>query len=249
MSSKPCVLITGALGGIGRALCEEFHAHGFHVIASDRREGHVTCHHYICSDISVLATDTDAREAFALEVRSVLKKDESPLKGLVNNAAVQILGGVDQLTAEAWQETLSTNLLAPFFLVQALLPELEKARGSVVNISSIHEKLTKAGFVAYSTSKTALSGLTRAMAVDLGARIKVNAICPAAIKTPMLSAGFEGRQEAFDALHQAHPGGRIGLPEEVAHLARYLIAEAPDFLNGSCLGLDGGIAGRLHDPR
>jgi NAD(P)-dependent dehydrogenase (short-subunit alcohol dehydrogenase family) len=90
--------------------------------------------------------------------------------------------------------------------------------------------------------------LTRAMAVDLGARIKVNAICPAAIKTPMLSAGFEGRKKAFDALHQAHPGGRIGLPEEVAHLARYLIAEAPDFLNGSCLGLDGGIAARLHDP-
>ena len=132
--------------------------------------------------------------------------------------------------------------------MQALLPELEKARGAVVNISSIHEKLTKAGFVAYSTSKTALSGLTRAMAVDLGARVKVNAICPAAIKTPMLAAGFEGRADAFDALHQAHPGGRIGLPEEVAHLARYLIAEAPAFLNGSCLGLDGGIAGRLHDP-
>jgi NAD(P)-dependent dehydrogenase (short-subunit alcohol dehydrogenase family) len=248
MSFKPSVLITGALGGIGRALCEEFHAHGFRVIALDRREGQVTCHRYIRADIGVLATDIKAREAFTAEIRGILQEENTQLKGLVNNAAVQILGGVDQLTVEAWQETLSTNLLAPFFLVQALLPELEKARGAVVNISSIHEKLTKAGFVAYSTSKTALSGLTRAMAVDLGARVKVNAICPAAIKTPMLAAGFEGRQEAFDALHQAHPGGRIGLPEEVAHLARYLIAEAPGFLNGSCLGLDGGIAGRLHDP-
>jgi hypothetical protein len=79
------------------------------------------------------------------------------------------------------------------------------------------------------------------------AQLKVNAICPAAIQTPMLAAGFQGRPDAFDALHQAHPGGRIGLPEEVAHLARYLIAEAPAFLNGSCLGLNGGIAGRLHD--
>ena len=248
MPSKPSVLITGALGGIGRALCEEFHAHGFAVIALDRREGEVPCQHFVCADIALLATDASKREAFAGEIRSVLEKENSQLKGLVNNAAVQILGGVDQLTIEAWQETLATNLLAPFFLVQALLPELEKARAAVVNISSIHEKLTKAGFVAYATSKTALSGLTRAMAVDLGARVKVNAICPAAIKTPMLAAGFEGRPEDFDALHQAHPGGRIGLPEEVAHLARYLIAEAPDFLNGSCLGLDGGIGGRLHDP-
>ncbi len=94
----------------------------------------------------------------------------------------------------------------------------------------------------------ALSGLTRAMAVDLGGRVRVNAICPAAIHTPMLAAGFAERPDALAALHDAHPTGRIGLPEEVAHLARYLIAEAPDFLNGSCLGLDGGIAGRLHDP-
>lgn len=245
---KPSVLITGALGGIGRALCEEFHAHGFAVIALDRREGEVACQHFVCADIALLATDLAKRETFAAEIRSLLEKENSELKGLINNAAVQILGGVDQLTIEHWQETLATNLLAPFFLVQALLPELEKARGAVVNISSIHEKLTKAGFVAYSTSKTALSGLTRAIAVDLGARVKVNAICPAAIRTPMLSASFEKRPEAFDALRQAHPSGRIGLPEEVAHLARYLIAEAPDFLNGSCLGLDGGIAGRLHDP-
>ena len=245
---KPSILITGALGGIGRALCEEFHAHGFAVIALDRREGEVPCQHFVRADIAVLATDPAKREAFAAEIRSLLEKEDSLLKGLVNNAAVQILGGVDQLTIEAWQETLATNLLAPFFLVQALLPELEKARGAVVNISSIHEKLTKAGFVAYSTSKSALSGLTRAMAVDLGARVKVNAICPAAIKTPMLAAGFEGRQDAFNALSAAHPGGRIGTPEEVAHLARYLVAEAPSFLNGSCLGLDGGIAGKLHDP-
>jgi NAD(P)-dependent dehydrogenase (short-subunit alcohol dehydrogenase family) len=245
---KPAVLITGALGGIGRALCEEFHTHDFRVIAVDRMEGDVPCHRFLRGDVAALATDPEARCSFAAEVRSVLDAEGMPLQGIVNNAAVQVLGGVDQLDVRDWQETLTTNLLGPFFMAQALLPELEKVRGSVVNISSIHEKLTKPGFVAYATSKSALSGLTRAMAVDLGARVKVNAICPAAIKTPMLEAGFAGRPEAFDALHHAHPGGRIGLPEEVAHLARYLVAEAPDFLSGSCLGLDGGIAARLYDP-
>lgn len=245
---KSAVLITGALGGIGRALCEEFHAHGFAVLAVDRRKGDVACHQFFHHDIALLARDAAQRAEFARQVREALGAHGAGLKGLVNNAAVQILGGVDHLDFAGWEETLQTNLLAPFFLAQVLLPELEAASGAIVNISSIHEKLTKRGFVAYATSKSALSGLTRAMSVDLGARVKVNAICPAAIHTAMLAAGFEGKPEAFDALRQAHPAGRIGLPEEVAHLARYLIAEAPAFLNGSCLGLDGGIAGRLHDP-
>lgn len=80
------------------------------------------------------------------------------------------------------------------------------------------------------------------------ARVKVNAICPAAIKKPMLKAGFEGRPSALVAIHQAHPAEGTGLPEKVAHWTRYLIAEAPDFPNGSCLGLNRGISARLHDP-
>jgi NAD(P)-dependent dehydrogenase (short-subunit alcohol dehydrogenase family) len=242
------VIITGALGGIGHSLCEEFNSYGFHVFAMDQREGTVPAQTFINVDIRDAVSDPAKRAALIDPIRAELRAKNLELRGIVNNAATQILGGVDSLDYAAWHETLCVNLLAPFFLVQALLPELERARGAVVNISSIHEKLTKSGFVAYATSKSALSGLTRAMAVDLGGRVRVNSICPAAIHTPMLSAGFAGRPDAFAALHDAHPGGRIGLPEEVAHLARYLIAEAPDFLNGSCLGLDGGIAGRLHDP-
>lgn len=244
----PAVIITGALGGIGHALCEEFHSHGFHVFAIDKKEGSVAAQTFVTADIREVVSCAANREAFVVPIRAELVAKNLELRGIVNNAATQILGGVDSLDYAAWDETLQTNLLAPFFLVQALLPDLEKVGGAVVNISSIHEKLTKSGFVAYATSKSALSGLTRAMAVDLAGRVRVNAICPAAIHTPMLAAGFAERPDAFAALHDAHPTGRIGLPEEVAHLARYLIAEAPDFLNGSCLGLDGGIAGRLHDP-
>jgi NAD(P)-dependent dehydrogenase (short-subunit alcohol dehydrogenase family) len=245
---KPAVIITGALGGIGRALCDEFHAHGFHVIAIDRKQGNVPAQTFLCIDIREIATDPKKREVLLHPIRAQLESQNLALKGLINNAATQILGGTETLSTSDWEETLQTNLLAPFFLTQAFLPELEKAGGAVVNISSIHEKLTKSRFVAYATSKSALSGMTRAMAIDLGGRVRVNAICPAAIHTPMLEAGFAERPDAFAALHGAHPSGRIGNPEEVAHLARYLVAEAPAFLNGSCLGLDGGIAGKLHDP-
>jgi NAD(P)-dependent dehydrogenase (short-subunit alcohol dehydrogenase family) len=245
---KSAVIITGALGGIGHALCEEFHSHGFLVIATDRRDGSVACHKFFHCDIRDLVTNEIQRDSFVQEVREFLSVKKVGLRGLINNAATQVLGGTDVLTFADWQETLETNLLAPFILSQAFLPDLQVTHGAIVNISSIHEKLTKPGFVAYATSKSALSGLTRAMAVDLGSKVRVNAICPAAIHTAMLEAGFAGKPDAFQALHDAHPSGRIGTPEEVAHLVHYLVDEAPAFLNGSCLGLDGGIAGRLHDP-
>jgi NAD(P)-dependent dehydrogenase (short-subunit alcohol dehydrogenase family) len=245
---KKAVIITGALGGIGRALCNEFHAHGFIVRAIDRAAGQVTAHHILQEDIRCILNDLEHRAEFRSKILAILSKEGAELGGLINNAAVQILGGVDSLTARDWQETLETNLVAPFILSQLFIPELEDAKGAIVNISSIHEKLTKPGFVAYATSKSALSGLTRTMAVDLGPRVRVNAICPAAIQTAMLEAGFSGRPQQFAALHQSHPAGRIGMPDEVANIARYLIADAPKFLTGSCLGLDGAIAGRLHDP-
>jgi NAD(P)-dependent dehydrogenase (short-subunit alcohol dehydrogenase family) len=229
-------------------LCEEFHSHEFYVVAIDRAPGVVPAHLTIQADIRDVVHDLQASAHIIERINTALDSNSSILRGLINNAATPILGGVDSLDAKAWQETLETNLLAPFFLAQAFLPRLEKAHGAIVNISSIHEKLTKSGFVAYATSKSALSGLTRAMAVDLGSRVRVNAICPAAISTPMLEAGFAEKLDEFAALHGAHPSGRIGMPEEVAQLARYLVSDAPTFLTGSCLGLDGGIASRLHDP-
>jgi NAD(P)-dependent dehydrogenase (short-subunit alcohol dehydrogenase family) len=117
-----------------------------------------------------------------------------------------------------------------------------------VNISSIHARLTKPDFVAYATSKAALSGLTRAMAVDLGDRIRVNAIEPAAISTPMLKAGFESHPEQYAALARCHPQGRMGTPTEVAALALSLVSGELRFMHGACVGLDGGISARLHDP-
>jgi NAD(P)-dependent dehydrogenase (short-subunit alcohol dehydrogenase family) len=155
---------------------------------------------------------------------------------------------VDSLTRSDWQSTLDINLVAPFLLTQALLPELERAEGAVVNISSIHAKLTKANFVAYATSKAALSGMTRAMAVDLGARVRVNAIEAAAIDTEMLRAGFASSPAGLDELADYHPSGAIGTPRELAKLCLYLATSESPFLDGATIGLDGGISGRLFDP-
>jgi NAD(P)-dependent dehydrogenase (short-subunit alcohol dehydrogenase family) len=152
------------------------------------------------------------------------------------------------LSRQDWGTTMDVNLIAPFIWTQALLTQLELAQGSVVNISSIHAKLTKKNFLAYATSKSALSGMTRAMAVDLGSRVRVNAIEPGAIQTDMLIAGFHGLQEELNQLAKYHPRSKIGQPEEVANLALTLTKQNMNFLSGCLIGLDGGIASRLHDP-
>lgn len=244
----PFCLITGASGGIGRELVNVFHGAGYHVIATDigmQPEG-MLCAHYIQADlVRIVDDETYADEIFDC-IRQYLKG--SGLNGLINNAAIQILGRTENLTREDWHQSLDVNLIAPFLFTQALLPELESAMGCVLNISSIHARLTKRNFVAYATSKAALSGITRALAIDLGGRVRVNAIEPAAIETDMLKAGFESEPARYQQLKSFHPANRIGRPDEVARLALAIVGGGMDFLHGACVGLDGGISTRLFDP-
>jgi NAD(P)-dependent dehydrogenase (short-subunit alcohol dehydrogenase family) len=239
-------LITGALGGIGQSLCTEFQRAGYFVIGTDRREGDCACNAFLRVDIRELYTSTVVREKLVADVRTII--GPHGLKVLVNNAATQILNKTDDILLSDWDATIQTNLIAPFLLLQSLLSELEKAKGSVVNIASIHAVATKPAFVCYATSKAALVGMTRALAVDLGPRIRVNAINPAATATPMLLAGFEGKSKEFDELAKNHPLERIAQPWEVAKTAIFLASEDAAFITGACLHIDGGIGGRLHDP-
>lgn len=247
-SRKPVALITGAAGGIGSALVRAFCGAGYDVIALDVAVPgfEQIARQYLKLDLAVfVSSPAQEREGLAEILRTL---GERPLDVLVNNAAVQVLGGVEELGLEGWRRTLDVNLLAPFRLTQGLLTQLSAAQGCVINISSIHAQLTKPGFVAYATSKAALSGMTRAMAVDLGGRVRVNAIEPAAIATDMLKAGFAERPDEFERLEACHPQGRIGSPDEVAALAVSIASGSLRFLHGACIGMNGGLGGRLHDP-
>lgn len=239
-------LITGALGGIGVALCDEFQRAGYYVIATDRKDGHCSCDHFLNIDVRDLYRSETTRDFVRSSVAPLVA--EAGLHVLVNNAASQILNRTDDIRISDWDETLQTNLIAPFLFSQLLLPEIERAKGSVINIASIHSVATKPGFVCYATSKAALVGMTRAMAVDLGPRVRVNAISPAATATPMLLAGFEGKSREFDELAKKHPLERIAQPWEVAKTAIFLASPDAAFITGACLHIDGGIGGRLHDP-
>lgn len=243
-----CVLVTGAAGGIGQALVRALADAGYAVIGTDLvdRPADLPCEHFIACDLQKTVADENyAADAFA-RIRQALAG--RPLAALVNNAAVQVLGPVDMLSRQHWRTTLDVNLLAPFLWAQALLPELEAAHGMVLNISSIHARLTKSGFVAYATSKAALSGMTRAMAVELGSRVRVNAIEPAAIDTPMLRAGFIDNEENFQNLSKYNPSQGLGSPSQLAQIAVFLTESKSPFLNGTVVCFDGGISASLLEP-
>lgn len=245
---KSAVIITGAAGGIGQALCKQFARADYHVIASDLIEEHslADIDAWVSIDLDRLCRESDYRHDMVCQLREAAK--DYDITTLVNNAAVQIIKSTESLEMDDWAVTLNVNLMAPFLLTQALLSDLEANTGSVVNISSIHATQTKPGFTAYATSKAALNGLTKSLAVELGGRIRTNTICPAAIATPMLTAGFLEQKIQLNELEEMHPAGRIGEPEEVASLALFLASDAAQFITGANISLDGGISSRLRDP-
>ena len=136
MKTQPTVLVTGAAGGIGHALVQAFTAKGYSVLAMDRlvQPAQLSCEQYWQTDLGRLVQDDNYRADQLAAIADAV--GANGLHTLVNNAAIQVLGGVDTLSMADWQRTLQVNLLAPFALTQGLLPQLEAARGSVIHISS-----------------------------------------------------------------------------------------------------------------
>lgn len=240
------VLVTGAAGGIGQALSGAFLKAGDRVIALDHPKAISAIQstprlQTIPFDLAELAKSEDT-----LNLTRQLFYDLVPegIDCLVNNAAVQCLGPALTLSLTDWQKSMDVNVTAPFRLVQVLGASLE----TVINVTSVHATATKKEFSAYATSKAALDGLTRSLALDLGPKTRVVGLAPAAVATPMLEAGFKGHCEARADLEAAHPLARIADPDEIARAAIFLAGPDAAFMTGQTLTLDGGVLSRLYDP-
>ena len=244
------VVVTGADGGIGRALLDSLASNGYGVIAVDkRRPASDSPAHWLTFDLARLANEGAAAEELRAGIDDILANaGDARLVALVNNAATQVVGDAASMPLTDIRLSLDVNVVAPWVLSQLLRACLAKHRGCIVNIGSIHSRLTKPGFAAYSVSKSALAGLSRALAVEWGADIRIATIEPAAIATPMLESGFEGRSAERAELDRAHPAGTIGQPSQVAHWLLAILADRHSFANGITIRLDGGIGSRLHDP-
>jgi glucose 1-dehydrogenase len=244
------VLITGAGGGIGRATVKLFSEYGWQVIGVDRNpfgEPFPEKGLYIEADISV-GTNLEGIYRRAQEYTS-------RLHALVNNAAIQISKPLLETSVEEWDAVMASNLRSVFLGVKLAHPLMKNAGGgAIVNVSSVHAVATSVNIAAYAASKGGLLALTRAMAIEFAPdNIRVNAILPGAVDTPMLRAGFNrghvgsgNIQERLDNLARKTVNGRVGRPEEIAHAIYFLADESQSsFMTGQALIVDGGATARL----
>jgi glucose 1-dehydrogenase len=255
MQAQKTVLITGAGGGIGRATVDLFAAKGWNVIGVDRTplsslensEKFPASAHFIQADIS----HPEVLEQIFMQTRALTPT----LEALVNNAAVQVAKPLVETTVEEWDAVMASNLRSAFLFMKLAYPLFKAAGGgAIVNVSSVHAVQTSINIAAYAASKGGLLALTRAMAIEFAPdNIRVNAILPGAVDTPMLRAGL-GRghlggvdmQARLDNLARKTVNGRVGQPSEIAH-AIYFLAdnEQSSFMTGQAMVVDGGATARL----
>lgn len=240
------VLVTGASSGIGAAIAIAFAEGGWDVMAAGRDEGRLEevadVSDKIVTWTGELAASEDCDELVAETI------DEfGQLDCLVNNAGVIVRASVSDTSDEDWRYTMTINLDVPFFLSRAALPYLLRAEGSIVNIASDWGISGGERAAAYCASKGGVVLLTKAMAKDYARDgLRVNAICPGDVDTPMLAAEADEQGVDLDTFLEESaaesPNGRIATPEEIASLALFLASEAATHITGTAIPVDGGAS-------
>jgi NAD(P)-dependent dehydrogenase (short-subunit alcohol dehydrogenase family) len=245
---KKFALVTGVSGGIGSSIVEKLCNEGVNVLGVDLVESDYKnlLFKFYKMDLNEFITDTNISNSFFQFIEKWL--DGNSLDLLINNAAIQCLGDIKTLDLEIWNKTLNVNLLAPFFLIQGFLDHLINGKGCVINISSIHARATKANFISYATSKAAISGMNRALSVELGSSLSFYCIEPAAVLTNMLKEGFIKYPDKLKELAKCHPSGEISSPDQLADFVYFLFERRIPALQGTAIEFGGGISGRLFDP-
>lgn len=236
-------LVTGAAGGIGRAICVELAEQGWAVAACDLAEG-VEETATICrrAGTEALALRWDVRDAEAArDAHRRAAAELGPVEAVVANAAVvDRISAAERIAAEAWRGELEVNLTGAFLSLQPAIAGMrERGRGRLVVISSTAATDGLAGQAAYGAAKAGLLGLVRTLALELApAGVSVNAVLPGMVETEKVAAmPAEVRERALARV----PAGRFAAPEEVAATVAFLCSDAAAYVTGAWLPVDGGI--------
>ncbi len=237
------VLVTGAAGGIGRAIVAEFAKKGYHVILHCFRSTEAA--KTLCSTLRESGVDSAVVRADIGDPHQVnamitgITRTFGGVDILVNNAGIARQRLFTDITDEEWEEMLSVNLSGVFYTCRAVLPGmLKKQSGSIVNIASVWGQTGGSCEVHYSAAKAGVIGLTKALAKEVGpSGIRVNCVAPGVISTPM-NASLS--VEDLSRLSEETPLRRIGEPDEVARAVLYLAEDSASFVTGQVLSVGGG---------
>lgn len=228
-------LVAGGGSGIGLATAELLTRQGALVTVLDLDVSHVPA--------TMGAVKTDARDEHAVREAVATAAARAPLSGLVNAVGIELVSDIEATTVSDWERVIGTNLTSCHVLTSATLPHLREG-GAIVNVASQLGLVGARRFSAYTASKSAVIGYSRSAALELAGRgIRVNAVCPGAVDTPLLQRQFasgEGPQGTIDDLIGLHPIGRLGRPAEIAEPIAFLLSDAASFMTASVLVADGG---------
>ena len=245
------ILVTGASRGIGKGCVNKLLSEEASVIATDRdealleeshREWAVKFGKRIRIQFLDIASETDW-----IEVMSDIEANEGLLHGLVNNAGIVNLKPLEEMSLEEFKETQDVNLTGTFIgtkLAVDIMRRKNNAKGSIVNISSISGQTGTLNCGAYSASKGGVRMLSKAIALEVGAKrefIRINSVHPGVIMTPMQTERAGNDEELWEGIRKSIPLGRLGKPEDVANAVTYLLSDLSDFMTGAELTVDGGM--------
>jgi glucose 1-dehydrogenase len=247
-------LVTGASSGIGRAVALAF-----------ARAGADVAINYLGADdaVDTVLSTVQKAGAKAIAIRADVSREDQvqamferaiaelgTIDILVNNAGIQDDAPIDKMTIAQWNAVINTNLTGQFLCAREAIREFKRrgvvsavsvAAGKIIFMSSVHEVIPWAGHVNYAASKGGVMLLMKSLAQEMAPfKIRVNSICPGAIRTPLNLSAWE-TPEAHDALMKLIPYKRIGEPEEVGWLATFLASDYADYITGSSLFIDGGM--------
>lgn len=242
------VVVTGGGRGIGEGVARLMAEKGYNVAIVDR-DAHVGIN--VANKINTgggRASFYQADVANAVQVNETfahIATDFGRIDALSCNAGIQRYGTIDTTTEEGWDEVMDINLKSMFLCSKAAIEHLKQTKGSIVIMSSVQGYATQKNVLAYTTSKHALVGFVRAMALDLAEfGVRVNGVAPGSVRTPMLEHTVSldaNPDKLWKVLDNMHPLGRIGTPREIAEVVAFLASPAASFVTGSMIIADGGL--------